>query len=100
MNSNEKKMDQILSELVDSYGCIGVKTSFEDEGATFNEVLRLKEICNQANTKINLKIGGPEAIRDIKDAQIIGVKGLVAAMVFDLFFVPSLILFAKRKGLL
>lgn len=26
--------------------------------------------------------------------------GLVAAMIFDLFFVPSLILFAKRKGLL
>jgi hypothetical protein len=60
---------------------IGIKTSFEDEGALFNETIRLKEICNQAKTKLTLKIGGPEAIRDIKDALIIGVKGLVAPMV-------------------
>jgi hypothetical protein len=60
---------------------IGIKTSFEDEGATFNETIRLKEICNQAKTKVTLKIGGPEAARDIKDSAIIGVKGLVAPMV-------------------
>ena len=47
----------------------------------FNETIRLKEICNQANTKITLKIGGPEAIRDLKDSTVIGVKGLVAPMV-------------------
>jgi hypothetical protein len=66
---------------VENYGLVGVKTSFEDEGASFNEVLRLKEICNQSKTKVTLKIGGPEAIRDIKDSMIIGVKGLVAPMV-------------------
>jgi 2-keto-3-deoxy-L-rhamnonate aldolase RhmA len=60
---------------------VGIKTSFEDEGALFNETVRLKEVCNQAKTKVTLKIGGPEAIRDIKDASIIGVKGLVAPMV-------------------
>ena len=81
MNDREVKMVRMLADLVDSHGVIGVKTSFEDEGATFNEVIRLKEICNQSNTKLNLKIGGPEAIRDIKDSTIIGVKGLVAPMV-------------------
>ena len=81
MNAYEIKMANLLSDLVDNHGVIGIKTSFEDEGATFNEVIRIKEICNQTNTKLNIKIGGPEAIRDIKDAIIIGSKGLVAPMV-------------------
>ena len=91
MNSYEIKMVNILTDLVDNNGVIGIKTSFEDEGATFNEVIRLKEICNQANTKLNLKIGGPEAIRDIIDSTIIGVKGLVAPMVESDFGVKKFI---------
>ena len=81
MNNREFECVRILTDLVENYGLVGVKTSFEDEGASFNEVLRLKEICNQAKTKVTLKVGGPEAIRDIKDSMIIGVKGLVAPMV-------------------
>ena len=81
MNNREFECVRILTDLVENYGLVGVKTSFEDEGASFNEVLRLKEICNQSKTKVTLKIGGPEAIRDIKDYMIIGVKGLVAPMV-------------------
>ena len=81
MNNREFKCAKILADLVENYGLVGVKTSFEDEGASFNEVLRLKEICNQSKTKVTLKIGGPEAIRDIKDSMIIGVKGIVAPMV-------------------
>ena len=81
MNNREFKCVSILTDMVENHGLIGIKTSFEDEGATFNEVLRLKEICNQAKTKLTLKIGGPEAIRDIQDSSIIGVKGLVAPMV-------------------
>lgn len=81
MNKREFKCTEILTDLVENEGLVGIKTSFEDEGATFNEVLRLKEICNQAKTKVTLKIGGPEAVRDLKDSTIIGVKGLVAPMV-------------------
>jgi hypothetical protein len=81
MNAREFKCVKILTDLIENEGLIGIKTSFEDEGALFNETVRLKEVCNQAKTKITLKIGGPEAIRDLKDASIIGVKGLVAPMV-------------------
>ena len=81
MNNREFKCVDILTNMIENDGLIGIKTSFEDEGALFNETIRLKEICNQAKTKLTLKIGGPEAIRDIKDALIIGVKGLVAPMV-------------------
>ena len=81
MNKREFTCVKVLTDLIENEGLIGIKTSFEDEGASFNETVRLKEICNQANTKLTLKIGGPEAIRDIKDSLIIGVKGLVAPMV-------------------
>jgi hypothetical protein len=81
MNTREFKCVKILTDLIENEGLIGIKTSFEDEGALFNETVRLKEVCNQAKTKVTLKIGGPEAIRDLKDASIIGVKGLVAPMV-------------------
>jgi hypothetical protein len=85
MKTREFKCVKILSDLIENDGLVGIKTSFEDEGALFEEVIRLKEICNQAKTKITLKIGGPEAIRDIKDSMIIGVKGLVAPMVESSF---------------
>lgn len=85
MNTRENKCAKILIDLIENDGLIGIKTSFEDEGALFNETVRLKEVCNQAKTKITLKIGGPEAIRDLKDASIIGVKGLVAPMVESAF---------------
>lgn len=81
MKSREFKCVKILTDLIENDGLIGIKTSFEDEGALFDETIRLKEVCNQAKTKVTLKIGGPEAIRDIKDSLTIGVKGLVAPMV-------------------
>lgn len=97
MNSREFKCVKILTDLIENDGLIGIKTSFEDEGATFNETIRLKEICNQAKTKITLKIGGPEAIRDMKDSTIIGVKGLVAPMVESEFGLKKFIQSAKNN---
>lgn len=95
MNTREFKCVKILTDLIENEGLIGIKTSFEDEGALFNETVRLKEICNQAKTKVTLKIGGPEAIRDLKDASIIGVKGLVAPMVESEFGLKKFILAAR-----
>lgn len=91
MNTREFKCVKILTDLIENDGLIGIKTSFEDEGALFDETIRLKEICNQSKTKITLKIGGPEAIRDIKDSMTIGVKGLVAPMVESPFALKKFI---------
>lgn len=96
MNTREFKCVKILTDLIENEGLVGIKTSFEDEGATFNEIIRLKEICNQAKTKITLKIGGPEAIRDLKDSSIIGVKGLVAPMVESEFGLKKFIQASKN----
>ena len=95
MNTREFKCVKILTDLIENEGLIGIKTSFEDEGALFNETVRLKEICNQAKTKMTLKIGGPEAIRDLKDSTVIGVKGIVAPMVESEFGLKKFIQAAK-----
>ena len=96
MNTREFKCVKILTDLIENEGLIGIKTSFEDEGALFNETIRLKEVCSQAKTKVTLKIGGPEAIRDLKDASIIGVKGLVAPMVESEFGLKKFIQATKN----
>jgi len=95
MNSREFKCVKILTDLIENEGLVGIKTSFEDEGALFNETIRLKEVCNQAKTKMTLKIGGPEAIRDLKDSTVIGVKGIVAPMVESEFGLKKFIQAAK-----
>jgi 4-hydroxy-2-oxoheptanedioate aldolase len=91
MNARESKCVKILTDMIENDGLVGIKTSFEDEGATFSETIRLKQVCNEARTKVTLKIGGPEAIRDLKDSSIIGVKGIVAPMVESPFALQKFI---------
>lgn len=85
MNKSEFDCTKILKELVENYNLVGIKTSFEDEGALFEDTIRLKEICNQSDTKLTIKIGGPEAIRDMMDAVTIGIKGMIAPMIESSF---------------
>ena len=96
MNTRESMCVKILGDMIENDGLIGIKTSFEDEGATFNETVRLKQVCNEAKTKVTLKIGGPEAIRDLKDSTIIGVKGIVAPMVESPFALKKFISSVKN----
>jgi hypothetical protein len=97
MNNLEFKSVEILKNLIDSNGVLGIKTSFEDEGASFFEVMRLKELCNQAGTKLLLKISGAEAKRDLIDSQSIGVKGIVAPMIESGFALDKFIKSVKEK---
>lgn len=97
MNNIELDAVHRLKILIDSYGVLGIKTSFEDEGASFPEVMRLKELCNQADTKLLLKIAGAEAKRDLTDSQIIGVKGIVAPMIESSFALEKFIESVKSR---
>lgn len=91
MKAREFKCVEILTDLIENHGLVSIKTSFEDEGAMFDETIRLKQVCNEARTKVILKIGGPEAIKDIKESNIIGVKGLVAPMIESSFALKKFI---------
>lgn len=81
MNDLESKMVKLLDDLKENYGVFEVKAEFEAEASRIEEVMRLKDIAEKARLGIVLKIGGPEAITDMFEAQHIGVTGLVAPMI-------------------
>lgn len=74
-------MLDVLLDLRDNYGAVGVKAEFESEGTRLNELMRLKDVVSRCSLGIMLKIGGAEAVRDILDALVVGVAGIVAPMV-------------------
>lgn len=71
----------LLKKLKLSYGVTSLKAEFEAEGASFEDVLLLKQYCDFVGLDLTLKIGGCEAVRDIKDAKLIGVNNIVAPMI-------------------
>lgn len=74
-----------------SNNLVSIKTSFEDEGADFIEVLFLKTFCDRNNIPLVLKISGGEAIRDIKDANKMQITKLVAPMLESKFALEKFI---------
>lgn len=60
---------------------ISIKISFEDEGLDFTDCLFMKSYCDKYNIKLYLKLGGAEAIRDIKDANKLGITKIIAPMI-------------------
>jgi hypothetical protein len=76
--------NDIISFLTEKH-LVSIKTSFEDEGADFIEVLFLKTFCDRNSIPLVLKISGGEAIRDIKDANKLQIKKLVAPMLESKF---------------
>jgi len=78
--SLENNILELLNELR-SYGATGLKAEFESEGATFDDVLLLKQYADRVGLNLSLKIGGCEAVRDIFDAKKLAVDTIVAPMV-------------------
>ena len=94
-----------MKKLLNNDGLIGklksnneieIKVSFEDEGADFIDILQLKFLCIEANIPITLKIAGPEAIRDIKDAKKLNIVKLVAPMIESDFALTKYVSAVKR----
>lgn len=81
----EIKLYEQLCKLKDTYNLQGIKAEFEAEGSSFRDLMRLRRLTSKAGVKLYLKIGGVEAVRDIKDALEIDVDGLIAPMVESKF---------------
>ena len=98
----EKKLEASLVRLKNKFGLYAIKAEFEAEGASFRDLVRLRRLTARHNILLFLKIGGVEALRDIKDAFDLGVDGLVAPMVESRFGVVKFTqaveaVFANRK---
>ena len=77
----EQKLFDQLTRLKEVYDLQGIKAEFEAEGSSFRDLVRLRRITDKLNIPLMLKIGGVEALRDIKDSLEIGVDGLIGPMV-------------------
>jgi 4-hydroxy-2-oxoheptanedioate aldolase len=88
MNELEYQMIEILKDLKDK-GAIEIKAEFEAEGSRLEELMRLSEVASKAGIPIILKIGGVEAITDIYNALLIGVRGIIAPMAETAFAVSK-----------
>jgi len=92
----ENKLSKQLMKLKENYGLKGIKTEFEAEGASFRDLVRLRRLTARLGIKLFLKIGGVEAVNDIKDSLDIGVDGLIAPMVESKFGVEKFIQAFRR----
>lgn len=81
MNKIEHQMLDLLYDLKENHGVIGLKAEFEDEGATFNDVLRLKNFAVETGLELTVKIGGGSALNDMNKAKKIGADSVVAPMI-------------------
>lgn len=80
MNAIEKNIVDVLKCLKEEHGVFEIKAEFEAEGSRLEEMMRLKDVTSKLDLPIILKIGGVEAITDIYNALLIGVKGVIAPM--------------------
>ena len=81
MYKSEALLFDQLKFLKNVYNIQGIKAEFEAEGSSYRDVNRLQRLCGKLGVPVHLKIGGVEAVRDIKDATELGVSGLIAPMV-------------------
>lgn len=68
-------------KLKNKYSCIGIKTSFEDEGANPSDVIKLRSLTSENGLKLAIKIGGCEAKTDVKTASDLCADSLVGPMI-------------------
>ncbi len=97
-------MDNLYNILnnLKNLGASGIKISFEDEGALYNEIVSMRNLTAMAGMELSIKIGGCEAKRDIVDCIDVNCDTIVAPMVETNFaltkFIKSLECYNYKKG--
>lgn len=85
-------------------GCSGIKVSFEDEGALYNEIVSMRNLTTSVGLELSIKIGGCEAKREIVDCIDLNCETIVAPMIESKFalekFLKSLKVYnySRKKG--
>jgi hypothetical protein len=96
MNGTEKKMVEVLRTLRERHGVTAVKVNMEAEGIRLEEMLRTKDITLNAGVELTVKIGGCEAVTDLRLARYFSsAKGdsIIGPMT-----VPTPYILARRRS--
>ena len=88
---NHKELLNTLQSLKSDYNVVGIKSSFEDEGVKFEELIKLRQLCLSTGIFLNMKIGGCEAISDINNCMLLDANGMVAPMIESPFALEKFI---------
>jgi len=81
LTSEELTLRKMADELRKKYGCLGMKISTEDMGESFEWINLVANKILADTLPVYVKIGGPNARGDIKQAYRLGVAGILAPMV-------------------
>jgi hypothetical protein len=80
-----ERIDYIIERLKSLNAIIGFKIEFEAEGASVEDLVYLKLLSIKYSIPLYLKIGGVEALNDIKIARLYEIDGIIAPMVESAF---------------
>ncbi len=84
------KLKSVLNKLKDE-GAVGIKISFEDEGALLNEMMTMRYLTASVGVELSIKIGGCEAKRDITDCINLCSDSIVSPMIESKFALEKFI---------
>lgn len=84
-------MKKILEELKNKNYLKGIKVEFESEVITKAELQQLANTLKDLDIDLTIKLGGATSILDIKNAQDVNAKSLVAPMVESAYTVKKFI---------
>lgn len=97
-------LQKTTHELKHKYSCVGIKTSFEDEGVSPRDVVKLRTLTASHNLELCIKVGGCEARTDMQMANDLCADSIVGPMIESRYaaekYAKSSIVFSElRKGL-
>jgi hypothetical protein len=98
LESTESKELRELLENLKEMGCVGVKMSTEDAGLSLNFIDFVNNRLLDGIVPLNMKIGGPDAQNDIREALRIGVAGIIAPMVESPFGLQKFVAAMRRHA--
>ena len=82
---SEIELEKVLVNLKKNFNLIAIKSEFEAEGSSVDDISRLRNITSRNNIQLFVKIGGAEAVNDIFTCIELGVDGIIAPMIESRF---------------
>ncbi len=90
------EMVQILKGLKETHGITAIKASFETEDIQLFELLRIVELAAAADVGIVVKLGGSEALTDIRLAKMLGATAVLGPMIESKFALEKYLELCER----